>query len=376
MKSTTYGLSVLLLISLFSIGCGGGVAANNLATVLPAAAPPAPTPPPSSTPTPPPTPTPAPTPTPPPPAPTPPPAPLPSLPQSWAVTDLVPLAGLFNSQANAVNNLGHAVGYSNSQSSAHGTLWTDVGAIDLGAGTFANGINDSDQIVGYRLDAQNLAHAYLWPDEIELGSLPGFDSSVAAGINNSGEVVGVAFSSANPNLQTGFTWSHAAGMQTIPGCASAEAINDAGGIAGIASNLDAAICGVQDFGMQGAAVAINNLGQAVGYAGNQAWLFPTTDLGPTLATGINDYGWVVGYQILPSGTGNLREHAEAQLAAPHVARLKPHIVGTSLPFVWSQPTGLVMLSNIVTANAINQKGQIVGAWTVDGFTHGVLLTGN
>jgi hypothetical protein len=26
-----------------------------------------------------------------------------------------------------------------------------------------------------------------------------------------------------------------------------------------------------------------------------AWLFPSTDIGPTLATGINDYGWVCGY---------------------------------------------------------------------------------
>src|ERR1700680_4892478 len=125
--------------------------------------------------------------------------------------------------------------------------------------------------------------------------LSGFDSSVAIGINSSGLVVGIAFSQANPNLQTAFTWSKSAGMQPIAGCASAEAVNDAGQISGIATGLNATICGAADFGLPGAATAINEAGQAVGFSGPDAFLFPSTNLWPTAATGVNDNAWVVGY---------------------------------------------------------------------------------
>jgi uncharacterized membrane protein len=247
-------------------------------------------------------------------------------------------------------------------------------AIDLGANTFANGINDSDQIVGYRLDDSFHGHAHLWPDDIDLGAISGYDSSVATGINSSGEVVGIAFSSADPNVQTAFKWSLSTGMEAIPGCASAEAINDSGQVAGIAVNLDAAICGVTDFGQQGAAAALNNLGQAVGFAGANAWLFPDVNLGPTLATGINDFGWVCGYSI--SAAGGVA-HVMQIAFETHVARLTPRVIGTSHPWIWSKDSGIVMLSGIIAASAMNQSGQIVGAAIApDGSTHGALLTGN
>ena len=45
------------------------------------------------------------------------------------------------------------MGYSVSDGAAHATLWRDGSAIEVaGPGTFANAINDSDQIVGYRFD--------------------------------------------------------------------------------------------------------------------------------------------------------------------------------------------------------------------------------
>lgn len=163
-------------------------------------------------------------------------------------------------------------------------------------------------------------------------------------------------------------------MQSIPGCASAEAINDAGQVAGIASNLDATICGGEDMAQRGAAVAINNLGITVGYAGPDAWLFPNMDLGPTLATGINDYGWVCGYSVTPVG-GVAR--VMRVIPVMHVARLNPRVLGTSHPWIWSEATGLVALPNMDTVNAMNQRGQIVGAViTSDGSTHGGMLTGN
>lgn len=50
-------------------------------------------------------------------------------------------------------------------------------------------------------------------------------------------------------------------------------INDKGQVVGIGTNFDAVICGGQDMGIVGAAVAINNLGQAVGYSNDQPMCF-------------------------------------------------------------------------------------------------------
>ena len=71
--------------------------------------------------------------------------------ESLSLTDLPPIPGAYATQANALNNSAYIVGYSVSNGSAHATLWRDGSAVDIGgADTFANGINDSDQIVGYR----------------------------------------------------------------------------------------------------------------------------------------------------------------------------------------------------------------------------------
>jgi hypothetical protein len=143
-------LSLILLPSI-TVACGGGMA-SRAASPPPVAGSPAPTPPP------PPTPPPAPPPTPPPPTPPPPVPPPPPIPSSWQATDLSPITGAGASQANALNNLGHVVGYSVENGVAHATLWESSMALDLGLNTFANGINDSDQIVGYRLDDHLMAH--------------------------------------------------------------------------------------------------------------------------------------------------------------------------------------------------------------------------
>jgi hypothetical protein len=242
----------------------------------------------------------------------------------------------------------------------HATLWINGVATDLGTNTAAQGINDSDQIVGYKIDSAGLYHAHIWPDDIDLPALSGFDSSIATGINSSGEVVGVAYSSANTSDQNGFSWTRAGGIVALSDCASASAINDAGQIAGILANLDAGICSSgTDFAHVGDAAAINSSGTAVGYdTSGTAWEFPNLNLGPTSATGINDNGWVVGMSISPTGNPNVR----------------PHAVGTSHPWFWSDQTGLVNLPGIVTTSGINRGGQITGAMvSVDGSIHGALL---
>jgi probable HAF family extracellular repeat protein len=62
--------------------------------------------------------------------------------------------------------------------------------------TFAYGINDHGQVVGFGyIQGQNgvaLAHAFLYTSGrlLDLGTLQGYTSSVATGINNRGEIVG------------------------------------------------------------------------------------------------------------------------------------------------------------------------------------------
>lgn len=342
MKSSVVLRSLLSLILLPSItvGCGGGSPTASVSQPTPVTQPPPPTP---SSP--------------------------PPLPSHWEATALPPITGAGAAQANALNNFGHVVGYSVENGAAHATLWEDGMAQDLGENTFANAINDSDQIVGYKLDDSFLAHAHLWPDDIDLGSIAGFDSSVATGINSSGLVVGVAFTQSNPNHQTAFSWSKSSGMQIVSGCASAEAINDAGEIAGISTSLNATICGKPDFNMPGAAVAINTAGATAGFSGPQssteAFVFPGTDLGPTLATGINDSEWVVGYKL--TATGSVRTKSRTAI---------PRVTGNAQPWIWSKESGQVALPGITTPSAINKSGQIVGAVILgDQSTHGVLLTG-
>jgi uncharacterized membrane protein len=100
----------------------------------------------------------------------------------------------------------------------------------------------------------------------DLGLLAGYDSTLATGINKKGVIVGVAYNSFDTSQQVAFKWTEKSGMQVVPGCQYALAINDKGQIAGIGTNFDAVICGGQDFGIQGAADAINNSGVAVGYS--------------------------------------------------------------------------------------------------------------
>src|SRR5437763_3701934 len=68
--------------------------------------------------------------------------------------------------------------------------------IELG-GRRANNISESGQIVGNKDFAPGLRHAAFWPSSqsapIDLGTLPGFPSSTAVGINPRREIAGYAF---------------------------------------------------------------------------------------------------------------------------------------------------------------------------------------
>jgi probable HAF family extracellular repeat protein len=301
------------------------------------------------------------------------PPPTPSV-RHYTVLDLPPLPGAGAAQAQGLNSVGDVVGYSvGSDGHAHAVIWKSGVPQDLGtADSFAMAVNASDQVAGYALSGST-PHAFLWQSGAnDLGTLPGFDSSISTGINDAGTIVGVSFSYQNPASQQGFSWTAASGMQPILGASSALAIRGSQ-IAGMDYSNHAAIFDNGQTSDLGALVdtsvstSVNSSGHAAGLSGTRAFFFDSTmhDLGLrddwTLAsaTGVNDSNVVIGSGSAPGGVSH--------------------------PFAWTSTFGLNDLDTLIpsgsgwtmeTATGINTKGQICGMGEINGELHGVLLSPN
>jgi len=112
-------------------------------------------------------------------------------------------AGYSNSFAYSVNDSGNAVGWANTTLNpvdtfgvVHAILLTDRGSKDLGTlggrWSRAYAINNDNVVVGVSELATGESRAFLYSNErmSELPSLPGGESSIAFGLNDSGVVVG------------------------------------------------------------------------------------------------------------------------------------------------------------------------------------------
>ncbi|HWZ83718.1 MAG TPA: hypothetical protein VNW47_13895 [Terriglobales bacterium] len=149
--------------------------------------------------------------------------------QSTGMQDLGTLSGGTSSQATGINAAGHIVGSSTvADGSWHAFLWTPQNGmqqIDLGPTTpsFAAAINNLDQVAGtYANPVDGLGHAFIWDPAAglhDLGTLPNHPSgdSLAAALNDSGDVVGIA---RYPNIRgkiSAFSviWPHGASIQKL-----------------------------------------------------------------------------------------------------------------------------------------------------------------
>jgi probable HAF family extracellular repeat protein len=312
--------------------------------------------------------------------------------QSYTITDLGVLPGGNYTQPTALNQHGGVVGAANSTNSAnHAFLWTSAqGLRDLGTlgspnnDSTANGINNSNQVVGYSFTANNSdPRAFLWTNSAGMKSLGtlGGNSSTAAGINDTGQVVGSSYTKKNSSTEHPFLWTAAGGM------------------------VDLGTLG----GTHAEALAINNSGAVVGYSylsdnvTYHAFLWTPAggmqDLGTlgglnSVAFAINDKNHVVGYADAPSGyetafiweEGGAMESLGAGLgAAANGIDEWDQVVGSFAPgaFLWTVTQHAQALVNLIPPNsgwtlsyagAINQSGQIIAFGLISNQQHGAILS--
>jgi probable HAF family extracellular repeat protein len=265
------------------------------------------------------------------------------------MTDLgTTAAGAFSSAA-AINGAGQIVGLGDTDTTPgpyHALLWDNGKLTDLGTlgGTVSNAtaINNSGQIIGNSHTADGYTHAFLWQRGVmtDLGTLGGTDSTAAA-INERGEIVG------SSNTGTGemhaFVWwrGRMTDLGTLGACQSyASGINGRGQVIGVCRGFAATTAAFTTLGRQTILVppsqeavhafvwdrgvmtdlgtlggketvpyAINESGKIVGYSKTAtgelhafAWQDQPgrvrgglmTDLGPGLASAINNRGQIAG----------------------------------------------------------------------------------
>lgn len=318
--------------------------------------------------------------------------------------------------------------------------WCQTPAYDVvnlgtlgGTDSYANGINDSGQVVGDSFTANDAAvHAFLYSGTSmqDLGNLGG--DSHALAINSLGRIAGYSATIApNGNEHATYYDGSLHDLGTLGGQSHALGINNVGTIVGdvdipgatpAQTQTHAAIFAggmIQDLGTLGGpysgANAINNAGHIVGHASvtpiaQHAFLYTAGDGmqdlgtlpgdGTSNALGINAFDQIVGYSqsadVLPTrgfiynngvmqdvGTlgGDTYANAINDLGQVVGSSMLPDGI-TNDAFLYDS-TGLHDLNSMIdpnsgwqleTGNGINNLGQIVGTGYFGGTEHAFLLT--
>jgi len=278
-----------------------------------------------------------------------------------AVSRLRPLALILTTTAIVV--LG-------TSASAASYTFTELGTLG-GSSSIAYGINDSGQVVGYSyLTGNGSYHATLWNSAMatDLGTLGG-SSSIANGINNSGQVVGTSYT-AGDSARYAALWKGGVriNLGSLGGVGGATAINDAGQIVGYSDNTATFWNGITlpvALGTLGGTVSsasdINSSGQIAG----QSTLTGPTQLRATLWNGTTRTNLGFGSLNGAAGHGNGINEAGQVVGAVEIVT----DTVTSHAVLWDsgKVTDLGTLGGKhSSALAINMAGEIAGWSDVNG----------
>jgi probable HAF family extracellular repeat protein len=313
---------------------------------------------------------------------------------TFSIADLGTLGGAY-SLGYGINNSGSVVGESETMNTLTHAFMFSAGAItDLSSFTVGqiyssgHGINNSNQVVGQAATA-GFYRAFLvsGTNRTDLGGLGG-DYSNAYGINDSTQIVGEStLSPAQGGYTHAFlrTGSTMADIGTLGGnYSSARSVNKLGHVVGEANTISnethaffyngTTMADLGTFGGQeSSASGVNDSDAVVGYAvtsGGQAHAFLYTntvlfDLGvlgglESAANAINNKGQIVGYFTFLNG-GATNTHAF-------------YYDGKTMYDlnVWL-PAGSPW-TELTSAQAINDLGQITGYGQIGGQTHAFLIT--
>lgn len=233
--------------------------------------------------------------------------------------------------------------------------WHDERSRYLGGNlSQAYGINNKGQVVGYSSTTSGQSHAFLWQTGTmtDLGTLGGnFNSSKAYDINNKGQVVG--YSSTTSGQPHAFLWQNGTmqdlGLYGTNDCSDAVAINYWGKVVGRSFKWGSEYSFYYPYFFNFRAIRWNN--------GTIESL--SSFGGDSQTNGINNKGRIVGSAQTSYSAGS-RYHAVLWKAGT-ISDLNSLLAANS---GWE----------LISAEDINNNGQIVGFGEFNGKTRAVLLT--
>jgi probable HAF family extracellular repeat protein len=294
---------------------------------------------------------------------------------TYTVQDLGTLPGDYSSIAMGINALGDVVGWSAGPNGTRAFLYTNATGMTALAGppgrpvTTARAVNGNGTVVGNAsTGGGDIGHAVRWQAGVplDLGTLGTGDYSDARGVNATGVTVGQSHTDGGTLLAVHAFRTTTAGLIDITPTsddAHAEAINDAGQIAGwrdsrafVRTGTTFTDLGVASGFVASFAYAINSSGQVAGHV--------------ISATGSSEriFRYTNGTMVVLGGLGEFNRALGINTAGDVVGYGLP-VLGLRQGFVYTDANGMQGLNQLIAsgsgwyilgAGGINDAGQIAG----------------